>query len=144
MKVQIQLDPEITAPYITIHASALTPDIEQLIDALSTSEAPIAAMKEDRIVLLRPEDLYMARVENGTVFFYTATEKYVSKKRLYELEQQLGYAMIRISKTTLVNIRFIDYVELSFGGALLLKLKNKEQDYVSRKYLPAFKKAIGI
>lgn len=52
--------------------------------------------------------------------------------------------MIRISKTTLVNIRFIDYVELSFGGALLLKLKNKEQDYVSRKYLPAFKKAIGI
>ena len=66
------------------------------------------------------------------------------KKRLYELEQQLGYAMIRISKTTLVNIRFIDYVELSFGGALLLKLKNKEQDYVSRKYLPAFKKAIGI
>ncbi len=47
-------------------------------------------------------------------------------------------------KTTLVNIRCIDYAEVSFGGALMLKLKNKEQDYVSRTYLSAFKKAIGI
>ncbi len=51
---------------------------------------------------------------------------------------------IEKAKTTLVNIRCIDYAEVSFGGALMLKLKNKEQDYVSRTYLSAFKKAIGI
>lgn len=144
MNVQIQIEPGLKEQYIVIHTNASNAEIEQLIDSLSSSDAPLAAMREDRIVLLRPEELYMVRIEDGAVFLYTEKEKLRSKKRLYEIEQQLGNAMIRISKTTLVNIRCIDYAEVSFGGALMLKLKNKEQDYVSRTYLSAFKKAIGI
>ena len=47
---------------------------------------------------------------------------------------------MQISKSTLVNLSYLDSIEAGFNGTLLLKLKNGCKDYVSRKYLPEFKK----
>ena len=69
---------------------------------------------------------------------------FVSKKRLYELSSQLGKQFMQISKTTLINLSYMDSIEPGFSGTLLLKLKNGCKDYVSRKYLPEFKKYLGI
>ncbi len=68
MNVQIQIEHRLKEQYIVIHTNALNAEIEQLIDSLSSSDAPLAAMREDRIVLLRPEELYMVRIEDGAVF----------------------------------------------------------------------------
>lgn len=46
---------------------------------------------------------------------------------------------MRVSKSVLVNLQYLDCVEPSFGGIMLLVLKNGCKDYISRKYLPAFK-----
>ena len=70
--------------------------------------------------------------------------KYRSRKRLYELEKQLGKQFMQISKSTLVNLSYLDSIEAGFNGTLLLKLKNGCKDYVSRKYLPEFKKYLGL
>ena len=51
---------------------------------------------------------------------------------------------MQISKTTLVNLSYMDSIEPGFSGTLLLKLKNGSKDYVSRKYLPEFKKYLGL
>lgn len=144
MKTSIQIDPDQKEPHIVIHTSQITPEIEQLLSLLSASPLPLCVLQDERIVPVQPDDLYMVRVENGQTRLYTKQEIFTCKKRLYEVEELLGPSWIRISKTTLINIRHIDYVEPSFGTALLLKLKNGQQDYVSRKYLPAFKKAIGL
>ncbi len=71
-------------------------------------------------------------------------KRYISGKRLYSYEEQLGGGFMRISKSTLVNLSFIDSVEPSFNGMMHLRLKNGCKDYISRKYLPAFKKYLGI
>ena len=51
---------------------------------------------------------------------------------------------MQISKTTLVNLSCMDSIEAGFSGTLLLKLKNGCSDYVSRTYLPKFKKYLGL
>ena len=51
---------------------------------------------------------------------------------------------MQTSKSCLVNLKVLDSVESSFGGALMLKLKNGLTDYVSRTYLPAFKQYLGL
>ena len=51
---------------------------------------------------------------------------------------------MQISKTTLINLSYMDCIEPGFSGTLLLKLKNGSKDYVSRKYLPEFKKYLGL
>ena len=79
-----------------------------------------------------------------TLKIYGEKQKYRSRKRLYEVGQQLGKRFMQISKSTLVNLSYMDSIEPGFSGTLLLKLKNGCREYVSRTYLPAFKKYLGL
>ena len=86
----------------------------------------------------------MVRVEDGDTMLYGERQKFRSRKRLYELSAQLGKQFIQISKSTLVNLSCLDSIEPGLGGTMLLKLKNGCKDYVSRKYLPDFKRYLGL
>jgi hypothetical protein len=88
--------------------------------------------------------LPLERVEDGDTILYGITQKFRSRKRLYELSFQLGKQFMQISKSTLVNLSYLDSIQPGFGGTMLLKLKNGCKDYVSRKYLPAFKNYLGL
>lgn len=145
MKVNIDISAEYKEPYAVIHTDKVTEEIQRMIDIFSTSETPVTALQnEEDIVVLQPKEIYMVRVENGDTVIYGAKQKYRSRKRLYELAQQLGKQFMQISKTTLINLSYMDSIEPGFSGTLLLKLKNGDKDYVSRKYLPEFKKYLGL
>ena len=75
---------------------------------------------------------------------YGKVDSYICMKRLYEAEEILGRGFLRISKSAIVNLRYLDSVEPSMSGMMLLKLKNGMKDYVSRKYLPSLKNYLGI
>jgi len=128
-----------------IHTDKVTEEIQRMIDIFSVSEAPITALQnEEDIVVLQSKEIYMVRVEDGDTVIYGEKNKYRSRKRLYELGAQLGSQFMQISKTTLVNLSYMDSIEPGFSGTLLLKLRNGCKDYVSRTYLPAFKKYLGL
>lgn len=65
----------------------------------------------------------MVRVENKDTIIYGKEHRYRSRKRLYEMQQQLGAGFMQISKSTLVNLSYMSNVEAGFSGTLLLKLK---------------------
>jgi DNA-binding LytR/AlgR family response regulator len=145
MKVNIDISAEYREPFAVIHTDKVTEEIQRMIDIFSNSETPVTALQnEEDIVVLQPKDIYMVRVENGDTVIYGAKQKYRSRKRLYELASQLGKQFMQISKTTLINLSYMDSIEPGFSGTLLLKLKNGDKDYVSRKYLPEFKKYLGL
>ena len=145
MKVNIDISAEYKEPYAVIHTDKVTDEIQRIIDVFSNSETPVTALQnEEDIVVLQPREIYMVRVEDGDTVIYGARQKYRSRKRLYELAQQLGKQFMQISKTTLINLSYMDSIEPGFSGTLLLKLKNGDKDYVSRKYLPEFKKYLGL
>ena len=145
MKVNIDISAEYKEPFAVIHTNKVTDEIQRMIDIFSNSETPITALQnEEDIVVLQPKDIYMVRVENGDTVIYGAKQKYRSRRRLYELADQLGKQFMQISKTTLINLSYMDSIEPGFSGTLLLKLKNGDKDYVSRKYLPEFKKYLGL
>ena len=145
MKVSIDISAEYKEPFAVIHTDKVTDEIQRIVDVLGTNETPITALQnEEDIVVLQPKEIYMVRVEEGDTIIYGAKQRYRSRKRLYELAQQLGSQFMQISKTTLINLSYMDSIEPGFSGTLLLKLKNGNKDYVSRKYLPEFKKFLGI
>ena len=145
MKVSIDISPEYKEPFAVIHTDKVTGDIQRMIDIFSSSETPVTAlMNEEDIIVLQPREIYMVRVEDGDTIIYGQKLRFRSRKRLYELSGQLGKQFMQISKTTLINLSYMDSIEPGFSGTLLLKLKNGCKDYVSRKYLPEFKKYLGI
>mgnify|MGYP002891869244 FL=1 len=101
-------------------------------------------IRDSDIIILQPKEIYMVRVENKDTIIYGKEHRYRSRKRLCEMQQQLGAGFMQISKSTLVNLSYMNNVEAGFSGTLLLKLKNGCKDYVSRKYLPEFKKYLGL
>ena len=145
MKVKLELSDEYTTPYAVIYADKVTDQIQQMMDILDADMTPVIAfLNEETVVILKTEEIYKVCIEGGDTIIYGKTQKYRSRKRLYELEQQLGKRFMQISKSTLVNLDYIDSVESGFNCTLLLKLKNGSKDYVSRTYLPKFKKYLGL
>ena len=145
MKVSIDISTEYKEPFAVIHTDKVTPEIQRAVDMLGTNETPVTAFRnEEDIVVLKPDEIYMVRVEDGDTIIYGSKSQYRSRRRLYELSEQLGSKFMQISKTTLVNLSYMDSIEPGFSGTLLLKLKNGSKDYVSRKYLPEFKKYLGL
>ncbi len=145
MKVSVDISPKYIESYAVIYTDKVTDEIQWMIDVFGTSETPVTALQnEENIVILRPKEIYMVRVEDGDTIIYGAKQRYRSRKRLYELGQQFGKQFMQISKTTLINLSYMDSIESGFSGTLLLKMKNGCKDYVSRKYLPDFKKYLGL
>ena len=144
MKVNVIISPEVHEAYAEIHTDKMTEEIGRIVDMLSTEAAPVTARAGEELVVLKPEDIYMVRVENGDTVIYGEKRSFLSSKRLYELADQLGNKFMQISKSTLINLSYMDSIEPGFSGTLLLKLKNGSKDYVSRKYLPQFKRYLGL
>lgn len=145
MKVSVEISARHKEPEAVIYTDQLTDEIQRVIDVLGMTDTPITALfNETDLVILQPKEIYMVRVENGDTILYGERKQYRSRKRLYELGQQLGKGFMQISKGTLINLSYMDSIEPGFGGTMLLKLKNGCKDYVSRKYLPQFKKYLGL
>ena len=145
MKVKVDISPEYKEAYAVICTDKMTDEIQRMVDLFSSTEQPITALaNEEDIVVLKSDEIYMVRVEDKDTIIYTDRNRYRSRKRLYEVGQQLGTKFMQISKTTLINMSYMDSIEPGFSGTLLLKLRNGCKDYVSRKYLPEFKKYLGL
>ena len=144
MKVSVNISPDHTESYAVIYTNQMTDEIQHIIDFFNAGETPITAQHNEELIILQPDEIYMIRVENGETIIYGQFLNYRSRRHLYELKEQLGRKFMKISKTTLVNLSYMDCIEPGFSGTLLLKLKNGCKDYVSRKYLPEFKKYLGL
>lgn len=146
VKVEIRLTETAGEPYAVIFTNEMTGAVRQAAAILEGAELGRMITVEDneRIFVLRPEELYMLRVENEKTAVYTRTRRFDSGRRLYEFEDRLGAGFIRISKSVLINLQHLECVEPALGGLMMVILKNGCKDYISRKYLPAFKKHLGL
>jgi len=145
MKVTVELSDKYKEPYAVIYTDRMTDSIQRIMDAVGLEDTLVTAYQnETNIVILQPKDIYMIRIEDKDTIIYGAKEKYRSRKRLYELADLLGKQFMQISKSTLINLSYMDSIEPGFAGTMLLKMKNGSKDYVSRKYLPEFKKYLGL
>ncbi len=144
MQVRIEVSPEYTTPKAVIYTDRIMPEIQRAMDILQAKDAPVLAERNGRTFLLAGQEICMVRVESGETRIYTEKEEFSTRKRLYEVLDQLGGGFLQISKACVVNLSCIRSVEAGFGGSLLLKMKNGLSEYVSRKYLPDLKSYLGL
>ena len=143
MKVTLNISKEYTEPQVCIYAAEATEDISKLVSYIQNVEKVIAVNEEDSTVILKPEEIYMICSTGRGVKVFCEEKEYTSSKCLYEFEDVLGDSVVRISKTTLISVSMLKKIEPSFSGMLAV-LKNGKSDYISRKYLPLFKKRLGL
>ena len=153
MKVNLFVSKDLEEPYAEIYTDALTDNIQKAMvlleneteDEEGMSDNSILAVKKGQdIVLLDFEDIFMIRVEEKQTKVYTEDKDYLVKKPLYQIEENLDSNFVRVSKTTIVNLRKIKRVAPSLRGMMFIELKNGLKDNISRKYLSDFKDALDL
>lgn len=146
MKVNLFVSRDIEEPYADIHTNELTDNITKAMSILESDDSNdmLAVKKGSDIALLELGDVYMFRVEDRQVKVYTEDNEYQVKKPLYQVEENLTSDFVRISKTTIVNLKKVERVAPSLKGMMFIQLKNGLKDNISRKYLPDFKQALDL
>ena len=146
MKVNLFVSRDIEEPYADIHTNELTDNVTKAISILESDESydMVAVKKGSDIALLQLDEIYMFRVEDKQVKVYTESSEYLIKKPLYQVEENLSTDFVRISKTSIVNLKKIERVAPSLKGMMFIQLKNGLKDNISRKYLPDFKNALDL
>ena len=146
MKVNLFVSRDIEEPYADIHTNELTDNITKAMSILESDDSSemLAVKKGSDIALLEFSDVYMFRVEDKQVKVYTEDKEYQIKKAFYQVEENLTSDFVRISKTTIVNLKKVERVAPSLKGMMFIQLKNGLKDNISRKYLPDFKQALDL
>ena len=100
MKVEVKITPEAKEPYAIIYTAEMTDEISSTINGLSGGKTSdlIVAKDEDRMVILKPSEILMVKVENEKTLIYTADKILRSGKRLYEIRDELKSDFMQISK----------------------------------------------
>ena len=143
MRVEIEQDPGLKSPEITIRCPAIDEDILRIVAMLRVQEQKITGLLDGDWHLLDAKSiLYFESVDKRT-FCYTLGAVYECPLRLYEIEEKLGGAdFLRISKATVVNFRAIQSIHPDFGGRLTVTLENGERQCVSRQYAPLIRQKL--
>ena len=146
MKVNLFVSRDIEEPYADIHTNELTDNITKAMSILESDDSNemLAVKRGSDIALLEFSEIFMFRGEDKQVNVYTENQEYIIKKPLYQVEETLTSDFVRISKTTIVNLKKIKRVAPSLKGMMFIELKNGLKDNISRKYLPEFKRALDL
>lgn len=146
LKVEIEIKPGLKEPNMIIYTDEITKEIQQLADRVShTQNKILTGIRDQKIFLLNPEDIYCFYSENQKVFAKLERETLWVKLKLYELEEMFGgTSYVRVSNSCIVNIDKIRNLELSYSGTIEINFKNGEKEFVSRRFVPKIKKYLGI
>ena len=146
MKLFLREIPTISETEVEVRFRERDREVDNLISTINSSVDTLAGIngKGDTEMLYISQILYFEAVDRD-VFAYKASDVYRIRKTLYELEDDLREKFfVRISKSTIVNIKAIKTIAPEDFRRIKLLLKNGEYLVVSRSYANDFKSAIGM
>lgn len=143
MKINFFIDEE-RPEHIDFHVKKVTEEMKDIAATLRQSDIQIWGYRDREVVPIKIDDVVRIKTESGEVYIQTNRGVYKAKKRIYQFLELLPKKFIQISSGEIVNFEFIDHLELSGNGTIKLILLNKDEAYVSRRFVAKIKRSLGI
>ena len=146
MDFEIKIDEAYKLPKTFVYTDKITEEVLRIKSfVLENSESLLIGFLDEKIKILNPAKIYRIYTENSKVFAESIDEKYLVKKRIYQLEDILKpKKFVRISNSELINLNLVDSFDLSYSGTISVKMKNKSKTFISRRYVKKIKETLGI
>lgn len=143
MKINFFIDEE-QPEHIDFHVKKVTEEMKDIAATLKQSDIQIWGYRDREVVPIKINDVVRIKTESGEVYIQTDRGVYKAKKRIYQFLELLPKKFVQISSGEIVNFEFIDHLELSGNGTIKLILLNKDEAYVSRRFVAKIKRSLGI
>lgn len=146
MKVKLEFHEEYKEPEIHICHDKDSRDIRKIYATVKNAvDAKLRAYDGHETVMVPCGEIIRIYSQDKKVYAVTAGKTYLLHERLYELEESLDMnQFIRISNSEIVNVQKIKRLDTGFTGTIKMYLQCEEETYVSRRFVPKIKKALGI
>lgn len=146
MKVEVKLDPNCTETIIEIHTNEINEEVSNLMKQLQIKDDDrIVVWKEGKIYILEIKDIETIYSNQGKVYVRVNNKEYISKSKLYELEDQINLpSFIRISNLEIINFNKVESLDSSITSTIKMNFKSGYTTYASRRNIKKIKEYLKI
>lgn len=145
MKVRIEFDHSLTEKEVVIRTPVMDESVQQLAEQLQQGDSTHAQLqfyKGATEYYISLADILFFETEGRQVNAHTVDDIFETHQHLYELEDLLPGAFMRISKSAILNTDRIFALTHSISSSLVEFQNTPKQVYVSRKYYPVLKQRL--
>ena len=144
MKLELNIDEKVKETLVVVSANKIDKEVQNLINYIEYSSEYLVGIVEDKASIIDIGEIIRVYIEDRKTFVVTLKDTYVVKKKLYEVENMVTRNFIKISQSEIANIKFIKNLDFSNTGTIVIKYKNSDISYVSRRMIKEFKLKLGI
>lgn len=144
MKLELNIDEKIKETLVVVSANKIDKEVQNLINYIEYSSEYLIGIVEDKASIIDIGEIIRVYIEDRKTFVVTLKDTYVVKKKLYEVENIVTRNFVKISQSEIANIKFIKNLDFSNTGTIVIKYKNSDISYVSRRMIKEFKLKLGI
>ncbi len=144
MKLELNIDEKVKETLVVVSANKIDKEVQNLINYIEYSSEYLIGIVEDKASIIDIDEIIRVYIEDRKTFVVTLKDTYVVKKKLYEVENMVTRNFIKISQSEMANIKFIKNLDFSNTGTIVIKYKNSDISYVSRRMIKEFKLKLGI
>ena len=138
MKIRIEVDEEREEEEVLIRCRQVSEEVLQLEKSLRRVEKEfqnILLYRNKTVYVVPVREIYFFETEGDGVYAHTKKESLLTEMKLYELEDFLPESFLRISKSTIVNVRYIYSITRNVTASSEVRLMDThKQVFVSRNY----------
>lgn len=119
-------------------------DFINYINDYNTESIPNKIMLKDgeKNFIKDIDEIWYFESDNNKLIASVDNISYTCKFKLYQIESFKDRGFIRISKSSIVNVNKINFIEMEFSGNYTITMKNDKRLTLSRKYVKEFKKYV--
>lgn len=146
MKIEFDINEKYQEDKIIICTNKITDELQEFVNKLNNEKNnKIYGYKNDNIFILEENKIETIYSENKKVFIrYENGNIYETKKRIYELENNLPNKFVRISNSEIVNFDKVQNLDFKIVGTIILNFYTDRYTYVSRRYVKKIREYLEI
>ena len=123
----------------------LKKDNEESLKEIPSDIENISVKNQGRIKVIPIDEVYKITFEEGFSFIYTYEGRFLSDKYLNYYEELLkDRKFFRVSRSDLINTKYISIIHPMFKGSYVIELKNGAKIKLSRRRAGVLKKLIDF
>lgn len=123
---------------VIINASKITKELENIINLINETSNEgintILGKNNNKISIIDVDEIMYIYSEAQSNYCKTERGTFKIAEKLYELEEKLSNNnFIRISNSSIINIKYVDCFDVGIVGTILVKFIDNSTQYVSRR-----------
>ena len=128
---------------VEIFCHSLSDEVREIVAFVKSRRGQLTGTLDDRQYEVPVTDIFYIESVDNKVFLYTKDKVYETKQKIYEFESMLQEKyFLRVSKSMLLNLMKVEAIKPALNGRFSAVLRSGEQVIITRKYVPALKRAL--